>query len=178
MQARSWHEHYDQDVPHTLYPYPEQTLFDVVADSARQRPEHPAVLFKGSRLSYGQLDRLSDQFAAALLDLGMEKGDRIALLLPNCPQYIICQLGAWKVGVVVSPLNPIYTDHELIHALNETGARLAVVLSRFYHKIKAMQAKTQLQELVVTNIKEYLPWLTRLLYTLLKEKKEGDGRRK
>ena len=171
---RPWLEHYDDGVPATLAPYPEQTLVDIVKASAAERPRHPAVLFKGARLSYGELDRLSDGVAAWLAARGVVKGDRVALIMPNCPQVIIAQLGVWKAGAVAVPLNPLSSEEELAHALAGTGARAAVVLSRFYHKIKHLQPGTALEVVIATNIKEFLPRLLRLAYTLLKERKEGD----
>jgi long-chain acyl-CoA synthetase len=168
-----WLKYYDEGIPHTLQPYPERTLLDAVHDTARQRPGHPALLFKGARLSYGELERLSDAFAAALVGLGVKKGDRVALLLPNCPQFVIGQLGAWKAGAVVVPMNPLYTERELPHMLNDCGAETALVLTPFYDKIKAVQPYTGLQRVIATNIKEYLPSHLRLLFSLLKEKKEG-----
>ena len=171
---RPWLAHYDDGVPATLAPYPEKTLVDVVKASAAERPRHPAVLFKGARLSYGELDRLSDALAAWLAARGVVKGDRVALIMPNCPQVIIAQLGVWKAGAVAVPLNPLSSEEELAHALAGTGARAAVVLSRFYHKIKHLQPGTALEVVIATNIKEFLPRLLRLAYTLLKERKEGD----
>jgi len=171
---RPWLAHYDDGVPATLAPYPEKTLVDVVKASAAERPRHPAVLFKGARLSCGELDGLSDGFAAWLAARGVVKGDRVALVMPNCPQVIIAQLGVWKAGAVAVPLNPLSSEEELAHALAGTGARAAVVLSRFYHKIKDLQPGTALEVVIATNIKEFLPRLLRLAYTLLKERKEGD----
>jgi long-chain acyl-CoA synthetase len=173
METRPWLEHYDEGVPHTLQPYPERTLLDVVSDTARQRPDHPALLFQGTRLSYGEVEQLSDAFAAALVAQGVKKGDRVALLLPNCPQIIIGQLGAWKAGAIVVPVNPLYTERELEHALVDCGVETALVLTSFYDKVKSLQPRTGLRRVIAANIKEYLPSLLRLLFTLLKEKKEG-----
>ena len=173
MDAKPWLAHYDSGVPQSLQPYPNKTLVDIVAETARQRPAHTALIFKGVQLSYGELDRQTDAFAAALATLGVKKGDRVALVMPNCPQGIIAQLGAWKVGAIAAPLNPIYTERELELALNECGAETTVVLTPFYRKIKAIQANTKLTRVIATNIKEYLPPLPRLLFTLVKEKKEG-----
>jgi long-chain acyl-CoA synthetase len=173
METKAWLKHYDEGTPHTLQPYPERTLLDVARDTARQRPDHPALLFKGARLSYGELEQLSDAFAAALVGLGVKKGDRVALLLPNCPQFVIGQLGAWKAGAVVVPMNPLYTERELPHMLNDCGAETALVLTPFYDKVKAVQPYTGLRRIIAANIKEYLPRHMRLLFSLLKEKKEG-----
>ena len=172
--ARPWLEHYDAGVPATLAPYPEKTLVDVVKETAAERPRHTAAIFKGARLSYGELNGLSDAFAAWLAARGVAKGDRVALIMPNCPQVIIAQLGVWKAGAVAVPLNPLSSEEELAHALAGTGARAAVVLTRFYHKIKRLQPGSALEVVIATNIKEFLPWVLRLAYTLLKERKEGD----
>jgi long-chain acyl-CoA synthetase len=173
METRPWLEHYDEGVPHTLQPYPERTLLDVVSDTARQRPDHPVLLFKGTRLSYGEVEQLSDAFAAALVAQGVKKGDRVALLLPNCPQIVIGQLGAWKAGAIVVPVNPLYTERELEHALVDCGVETALVLTLFYDKVKSLQPRTGLRRVIAANIKEYLPSLLRLLFTLLEEKKGG-----
>jgi long-chain acyl-CoA synthetase len=129
MDAKPWLKQYDEGVPHTLRPYPDKTLLDVVSDTVSRRPNHPALLFKGARITYGQLERLSDVFAAALVAQGVQKGDRVAILLINCPQFIIAQLGAWKAGAIPALINPLYTGSELEHMLAECGASTAVVLS-------------------------------------------------
>src|SRR5512143_1086427 len=163
MEAMPWLRHYDPDVPPTLQPYPHKTLVDLVGETARERPDHPFLLFKGARLSYAEVDRLSDAFAAALAHHGIVRGDRVALLLPNSPQAVICQLGAWKAGAIVLFLNPLYTESELRPVLRHTRPAAAVVLTPFYAKLKAMQADTSLRFIVATSIKEYLPPLLRLL---------------
>ena len=173
MTDKPWLARYDSGVPHTLQPYPERTLVDVVRATARERPAHSALLFKGRHLSYAELDRQSDAFAAALESMGVRSGDRVALLLPNSPQAVIAQLGAWKAGAIVSPINPLYTERELEHALTETGAEIVVVLTPFYTRVKALQPRTRVRHVIGTNIKEFLPPVLKLLFTLLKEKKEG-----
>lgn len=173
MEIKPWLKHYDEGVPHTLEPYPEHTLLDVVSETARQKPDHPALLFKGTSLSYAKLEKLSDAFAAALAAKGVKKGDRVVLLLVNSPQSLIAQLGAWKAGAIVAPVNPLYTEPELEHALQECGAETIVVLTPFYEKIKTIQPRTNVRLIIATNIKEYLPPFMRILFTLFKEKKEG-----
>ena len=173
MQAAPWLGHYDAGVPATLAPYPERTLLDDLAEAVVERPGAPALLFKGRTVSHGELDRASDAFAAALAGLGVAKGDRVALLLPNCPQFLVCELGAWKAGAVLVPLNPIYTEQELEGALARTGAETIVVLTPFYGRVKAVQPRTALTRVVATSIKEYLPPLLRVLFTLAKERKDG-----
>jgi long-chain acyl-CoA synthetase len=173
MAEKPWLKSYDPGVPHTLHPYPERTIPDVVSDAARERPDHTALIFKGARIRAATLERLSDAFGAALVAEGVQKGDRVALLLPNSPQAVIGQLGAWKAGAIVAPINPLYTERELEQVLNECGAETVVVLAPFYDKVKSLQPRTRVRRVVATNIKEYLPPHLRLLFTLLKEKKEG-----
>ena len=168
-----WLKHYDQGIPETLAPYPERTLLDDVAEAAAERPGAPALLFKGRTVTWAELDRRSDAFAAALAGLGVAPGDRVALLLPNCPQFLIGELGAWKAGAILVPLNPIYTEQELEGALARTGAETIVVLTPFYGRVKAVQPRTALTRVVATSIKEYLPPLLRVLFTVAKERKDG-----
>src|SRR6516225_5254649 len=97
-----WLEHYDHGVPATLAPYPDGSVLDWVADTAGRLPDHPAILFKGKTISYG------------------------ALVLPNCPQFVIVELAVWKLGAILAPLNPLYTEPELETALGESGATIVV----------------------------------------------------
>src|SRR5581483_7342490 len=169
-----WLTHYDAGVPATLEPYPAKTLVDYLGEFARTKPNAPALLFKGATVSYGQLDKLSDAFASALAALGVKRGDRVALLLPNCPQFFIAEFGAWKIGAIVAPLNPIYTEHELEAPLRDEGIDTIVTLTRFYQRVKSVQPRTAVKRVIATNIKEYFPPLLRVLFTLAREKREGD----
>ena len=94
-------------------------------------------------------------------------------MLPNCPQFVIAQLGAWKAGAIVVALNPIYTEHELEGPLSRSGADTIVVLTPFYKTAKACAAHAGIRRVIATNIKEYLPPLLRVLFTLFKERREG-----
>ncbi len=171
--VKPWLPHYDPDVLPTLAPYPDRTLVDYLDDLARDHGERPALLFKGASLSYGELNSQSDACAAALAALGVRPGVRVALVLPNCPQFFVTEFGIWKAGGIVVPLNPTYSERELEQALESTGAELAVTLTPFYERVKRVQGRTSVRHVVATNIKEYLPALLRLLFTIVKEKKEG-----
>jgi long-chain acyl-CoA synthetase len=174
MNAKPWLKHYDEGVPHSLMPYPQKTLLDIVNETTSLRPNHPALLFKGSVMTYAQLTQSSNDFANALIKMGVKKMDRVALVLPNTPQLVLTMLGTWKAGGIAVPLNALYTEHELEPAIQECGAETVVVMTRYYNKVKAVQARTKVRNVIATNIKEYLPPALRLLFTLLKEKKEGD----
>ena len=103
----------------------------------------------------------------------MRRGNRVALLLPNCPQFIIAELGAWKAGATVLPLNPLYTASELIEPLRSTGVEIVVTLTPFYERLKEIRRETSIRLVIATSIKEYLPPLLRILFTVFKEKKAG-----
>ena len=132
METKPWLANYDDGIPASLHPYPQTTLFDIISETARLRPQHTALIFKGNKVSYSELESRSNAFAAALIGLGVKKGDRVAIIMPNCPQYVIAELGIWKAGGIVASINPLYTEPELEHALGECGAETVVVLTRFY----------------------------------------------
>lgn len=168
-----WTRHYDPEVPRSLAPYPAKTLVDYVRETADAIPDAPALFFKGTTLSNKELDALSDRFAASLLKAGISTGDRIALVLPNCPQFLIAEIGAWKAGATVLPLNPLYTAGELREPLKAAGVELVVTLTPFYSRLKEIQRDTGVKRIVATSIKEYLPRLLQILFTLFKEKTGG-----
>jgi long-chain acyl-CoA synthetase len=172
--AAPWLAHYDDGVPASLEPYPAQTLLDYLSDHARQRPQAAALLFKGATVTWSTLETASDAFASALSQLGIARGDRVGLLFPNCPQFLVAELAAWKLGAIVAPLNPIYTETELEAALREGQIGSVVTLTRFYQRVKRVQARTSVRHVIASNIKEYFPPVLRILFTLLREKRDGD----
>ncbi|MBN1376276.1 MAG: long-chain fatty acid--CoA ligase [Dehalococcoidia bacterium] len=149
------------------------TLVDYVDKAEKEKPKGDMLIFKKRHMSYAEVNKLSDEFAAALVSLGVKKGDRVALVMANCPQAIICRWGAWKVGAILVHLNPVYTDAEMEHALKDCSAETVVVLTPFYQNIKKLQSRTSIKNIIATNIKEYLPPILKILFTLAKEKKEG-----
>jgi len=174
MTEARWFANYDEGVPTSLHPYPDRTLIDYLRESATRWPDRPALLFKGATVSYDRLNAESDAFAAALIALGVKTGDRVAICLPNCPQFLVAEFGIWKAGAIACPFNPTYTERETEDALNATGAETIVVLNRFYLKVKSVQSRTSVRRLIATGIKDYLPWQLRIGYSLVNEKKEGE----
>jgi long-chain acyl-CoA synthetase len=168
-----WLARYDADVPPSLAPYPDRTLIDYLDELASSHGRRTALLFKGTAMTYADLQAQSDAFAAALTDMGVRRGDRVALVLPNSPQFFVCEFGAWKAGAVVVPLNPIYSEREFETALDATRAETVVTLTPFYRRLKAVQGRTRVQRVIATSIKEYLPATLRVLFTVFKEKQEG-----
>jgi len=172
MSERPWLKHYDEGVPTTI-DYPEVPLYRLLEDSAREFPDHACTIFKGAKLTYAQVNELSDRLAAGLADLGVRKGSPVAIFMPNSPQFVIAFYAILKAGGIVVATNPLYTGREIEHQMNDSGAQVMLVMSNFYKLIKEVQPNTPLKTLIVTNIKEYLPPMLRILFGLLKEKKEG-----
>jgi len=174
MTAPRWLNNYDEGVPSSLAPYPERSLTEYLREAAARWSDRPALIFKGASISYLRLEEQSDALAAAFEDMGIKRGDRVALCLPNCPQFVVAEFAAWKIGAIACPFNPTYSEREMEDALRATGAETVVVLNRFYDRIKRIQSRTSLKRVVATNIKEYLPPLLRIAYTFVKEKEEGE----
>lgn len=164
-----WLERYDPGVPHSIGTYPDKTLADFVAEHARTKPAAVAVRFKGRPVTFRELHEQSDALAESLRREGVQRGDRVAFVLPNCPQFLIGELAVWKLGALIAPQNPTYTTRELQESMATTTPKLVLTLTPFYGRVKeAFRGRV-----IATNIKEYLPPVLRVLFTLVKEKKEG-----
>jgi long-chain acyl-CoA synthetase len=168
-----WLEHYDPGIPRSLGTYLEKTLVDVLAERVQQEPAAVALVFKGRKISVPEIDRASDALAHSFARLGVKFGDRVALVLPNAPQFIICQFAAWKIGAIVAPQNPLYTDRELEESLAASQPETIVTLTPFYERVKRLQRAAGVKRVIATSIKEYFPPTLRVLFTLFKEKKSG-----
>ncbi len=172
LAERPWLRFYQADVPLNLASS-EETLPALLRHSARQFPDNSALIYFGQRLTYRELDHAADQFATGLRDLGVLPGDRVALLLPNCPHFVIAFYGALRAGAIVVACNPTYTETELEHQLRDAGAKVLVGLSLFYERIAAVREKVGLQQVIIGNVKDYFPAALRTVFTVAKEKKEG-----
>lgn len=162
-QHRPWFASYPDDVPRTLEPYPERSLYSILEAAVARHPDAPAVAFwlpgapMGKTLSYRELGRQVEQFSRALAALGIRKGDRVGLVLPNCPQYVIAYYATLRLGAVVVGNNPLYTDRELSHQLKDADARVCVVLDILYPKVAAIRDHVGLREVIVTSVLDYVP---------------------
>jgi long-chain acyl-CoA synthetase len=172
--SKPWLKFYDEGVPHTIEA-PNHSLQQFLENSAREYPNHPAIMFKGRRISYRQLDEETTALASALIANGFKKGDRAVIYMANTPQFVISYFGILKAGGIAIATNPLYSERELEHQLMDCGAETVFVMSLFYNQLKTVQrkGKTQVSRIIVANIKDYLPPHLNLLFTLLKENKEG-----
>lgn len=162
---KPWLAHYENEVPHTI-DYPRLPLHQTLEDSVRKYPNQPAVrlilrylgpIKMGALLTYQQLLDQVDRFAAALAALGVKKGDRVALMLPNLPQFVISFYGALKLGAIVVNTNPTYTPTEVQHQFSDAGAETVVIMSPFYSKLKEIQGKTPIKRIIIADVADYVP---------------------
>ncbi|HEU0295810.1 MAG TPA: long-chain fatty acid--CoA ligase [Anaerolineales bacterium] len=172
MNAKPWLAHYDKGVPPTIE-IPNVPLFHFLEDSARKYPDRACTIFKGAVISYKEMNAITDRVAAALVDMGVKKGDRVGIFMPNTPQFVMAFFGILKAGGVVVATNPLYTPPEIEHQANDAGMEYMFVMTNFYNTIKKAQPKTKIKKMIVTNLKETLPPVLRVLFTLAREKKGG-----
>ena len=161
-QPRSWPEW----VPRSI-DYPKVPLFSLLDMIAWKYPDNPAIIFQGTIITYKKLKESVDRFTSALQNIGVTKGDRVALFLPNIPQFIISYYGALKAGAIVTAISPLYKEREVEPQLNDSGSETLVVLDLLYPVVKEIKKETQLKRIIVTGIKEYLPPVKRIIGSLL-----------
>ncbi|MEW6717990.1 MAG: long-chain fatty acid--CoA ligase [Chloroflexota bacterium] len=171
-QAKPWLKHYDPHVKERL-DYPKITLPASLEETARKHSDHPAMVFKNNTISYGEYFEMVLRFAAALQELGVKKGERVAVHLPNCPQFLISYNAILRIGAIVVPCNPVYTAREMKHQLCDSGSEYMITLSSLYPLVKQIRKETPLRHVIVAQIKTFFPPVLRLLFALLMEKKGG-----
>jgi long-chain acyl-CoA synthetase len=172
MDHRPWHDSYDDGIPTSLS-YPEVPVFHFLENNAKKYPDKPCTIFKGAEISYQEMSKITDALAFALVELGVKKGDRVGILIPNTPQFVMAYFAILKAGGIVVATNPLYSGREIIHQANDSGMEIMVVMSNFYELVKSVQGDTGIKQIICTNIKETLPPLTSFLFTVAKEKKSG-----
>ena len=172
LTGRPWTRHYDPGIPAMLR-YPDVPLQALLDDAAESYPNATATIFFNAKRTYRSISEDAWRFANGLRRVGVKKGDRVALVLPNTPQFVVAFYGALRAGAVLVCCNPRYTAAELQHQLADAGATVVVVLSRLYPLVKAARPGTAVERVIVTNIKEEMPPVLRLLFTVAKEKKDG-----
>ena len=180
---KPWLSHYEEGVPAEVE-IPDYPVTQNLINSAEKYPNNTATIFGNvveplgnalmdANMNYRSLLDLTYRFAAALQKSGVKKGDRVALYLPNCPQFVIAYYATLMAGGIVVPCNPAYVAREIKHQLNDSGAETIIVLSLMYPNVKKIRAETALKQVIVANIKEYFPGLLKFLFTVATEKKEG-----
>jgi len=179
---RPWLKHYDAGIPHTLAPYPDKPMFDLLREQAQKSPNSVALVTSAripvagrisTTLTYREVDQASDALASALVELGLQKGDRVGMIMPNIAAFVISYFAIQKAGGVVVANNPTYPAEKMREQLNDSGATMAICMSTYYQLLKGVQGGTSIKTVIVTNVKEYLPPAARILFQIAKEKKDG-----
>lgn len=179
---KPWINRYDKGVRASLRPYPDHPLHDFLRQSAEKYPNRPLALTSASlpvigrvktTYTYREINQWSDALAVGLIEMGLQKGDRVALVMPNIAQFIIGFYAVLKAGGVVAAINPTYPPKKMGEMIQDSGAKLCITMSLFYEGLKGIQTQTSLEKIIVTNAKEYLPGMAKFLFTIAREKKEG-----
>ena len=162
-----WFAHYEKGVPATVE-IAHKPLQAFVSEAAKRFPSHvagrmvlkylPAGLSISSRITYGELEAQADRFAAGLQELGVKKGDRVGIMLPNVPQVLIAYFGILKAGGTVVNINPTYTPTELKHILHDSGATVLVILSGLVDRLQQVRSQTVVKHVIVTDVSSSLSW--------------------
>ena len=171
MMEAPWKRHYTDNAPGSLK-YPRLVIDEMLRSTSQNYPKNVALTFGGSKITYQELDHFVDRFASALFKLGVRKGDRVALLLPNCPQMVIAFYGIFRLGAVAVPANLMYQECEISYQIENAGAETLIVLDLLFSRVSAVKDQTNIKNIVITSIKDYLPPLKKVLYPLFQIK--GD----
>ncbi|MBD8015862.1 MULTISPECIES: AMP-binding protein [Planococcus] len=172
MTEKPWLAHYPPEVPHTLT-YPSMPVQDYLTKAYRKFPKKIAIHFMGRELSYEELYQSSMKFANYLQKLGIQKGDRVSIMLPNCPQAVISFYGILYAGGVVVMTNPLYTEREIAYQMKDSGARAIIGLDILFPRISKVLKETDLENVIVTGIKDYLAFPKNLVYPFIQKKQYG-----
>jgi acyl-CoA synthetase (AMP-forming)/AMP-acid ligase II len=153
-----WAQHWPTGFPRQPeYPFGEVALTEYLRQWARRQPDKPACIFYGTEVTFAQLDALSDRFAALLAAYNVRRGDRVAVFLPNCPQFTFAFFGILKLGCVHVPVNPLFREHELEYELQDSGAEVIVAQDQLYWLVEGVWSHTSLRLAFTTNVADMLP---------------------
>jgi len=156
--SKPWLKYYPKSVPHDV-DVPESSVPDLFDQMADKYSGKAALIFYGKKIKYGELKELTDRFANALVDLGVAKGDTVALYLLNCPQYVIAYIGALKAGAKITPISPVYTSQEVRHQLEDSDTKTIICEDILYDNVE--KTGVVLENIILSNIGDYLPALKR-----------------
>jgi long-chain acyl-CoA synthetase len=165
-QEKPWFKSYPPNMPKTIR-YPLTPLHKLLETAAEKHPTHPAIHFMGKTITYQELDETVDHFAAALAKLGVKQGDRVALYLPNIPQYIITFYATSKIGAINTAVSPLYRERELEYQINDSGAETLIYLDLLHPLVEKIRDKVKLKNRIAASIGEYLPSAKRVIGGLL-----------
>lgn len=169
METKRWHAHYPKDIPTTLA-YDEKPLHSYLAVTAEKNSKKKALHFMGKEFTFSEVYTQAKKVANYMQSLGLEKDDRVAIMLPNCPQAVISYYGALMAGATVVQTNPLYKERELEYQLKDSGATFIVCLDVLLPRVTSVRGNTQLKHTIVTGIKDCLPFPKNLIYPFIQKK--------
>ncbi|MDE0582293.1 MULTISPECIES: AMP-binding protein [Planococcus] len=172
MSEKPWLAHYPAEVPHTLT-YPSMPVQEYLTKAYEDFPQKTAIHFLGKDLSYEELYQSAMKMANYLQKLGIQKGDRVSIMLPNCPQAVISFYGILYAGGVVVMTNPLYTEREISYQMKDSGAKAIIALDILFPRINKVIKETDLENVIVTGIKDYLTFPKNLVYPFIQKKQYG-----
>ncbi|MEK4230245.1 AMP-binding protein [Solibacillus sp. FSL H8-0538] len=172
MAEKVWLANYPQEIPHSL-DLPRIPVNQFLTDAYKANPSKVAIHFMGKDITYRELYESALKFANYLRTLGVEKGDRVAIMLPNCPQSVIAYYGIMYAGGIVVQTNPLYTERELQYQMADSGAKVILVMDILYPRAMKILKNTKLENVIVTGIKDYLPFPKNLVYPFIQKKQYG-----
>ncbi len=167
---RVWYSHYERGVPRSI-DYPEKPLWKILEETAKSYPSNTAIWFEGWQCDYRQLFEFSCQFSNFLRALGLEKGDKVGIMLPNVPHYIISYYATLMAGGVIVQLNPLYTPNELEFMLNDSETKILITLDIFWDTVDKVKDKVKVRKYVVGKVPDFLPFVKGFLYPLVAKPK-------
>lgn len=165
---KPWFRSWPEGVPRSIE-YPEASLSDLLKTKAEKYPSKTAIVYFDKPMTYRELDSASDRFATALSDLGVKKGDKVALFLANMPQFVIAYYGVLKIGAIETAISPLYKEREVEHQLSDSEAETIVVLDVLYPIVQKVMDKTKLKRVIVASLKDYMPKTLAFLGSLMKK---------
>ncbi|MDY6930546.1 MAG: long-chain fatty acid--CoA ligase [Halobacteriota archaeon] len=165
--SKIWLKNYPEGVPEHI-DYPNITMYQLFEERANRWSENTSLIFMGKKMTYAELKEKIDTFSYALHELGIKKGDKVAILMPNCPQVVISYLATLRLGAMVVMCNPMYTEDELVHQLNDSETETVITLDMVmtYPKIENLKDRTKIKRVIVSDLKEYLPFMLSILFPL------------
>lgn len=148
---QTWLSHYPEGIEAELT-IPNKSIPQVLKETVENYPNHPSITFYNKKFTYKELQTAVATFASSLQKNDVQKGDRVAIMLPNCPQYIISYYGVLTTGAIVTQVNPMSVERELVHLINDSGSEIIVVLGSLYPVVKSIQRQTKIRKIIVVNL--------------------------
>ena len=179
MKEQIWHKSYAPGVKKTL-DYEKVTISEALTRSAKDFPKNVALNYMGKKITYKELDALVNRFAKALKELGINKGDKVSVCLPNIPQVVIANLAIFRIGAVTVQNNPLYTERELEHQINDSDSKMIITLTLLVPRMQKIKPNTKAKVIIGCHINTYLsfpkkqlfPYVRKAMYRKIEETDE------